>query len=232
MKQQNNIALIFFSRKQVDEAKHKSWFREHSKNHELASLLIDRAHSTVLNSGIPMYHFHEGNQKGNTFGERIANAYQEIFDLGYERVISVGNDCPELNNLNWQEISDDLAKGKSVLGPDTRGGAYLIGIHKTSFDKVLFENLSWQKNTLYKELVSFCKNTTILTELEQYRDINSIYDIQIITNTKKSFDKFFILLYQILRPKRQLNISLQLSHHDFYIFKDSPLRAPPFYKAA
>lgn len=227
MGNKKNIALIFFSRSSTGEARNKLWFKEHFKNRNAASLLIDKAESAVQESGIPVYHFHEENQKGSSFGERLANAYQEIFDLGYEQVISVGNDCPDLEKINWHEISLSLSKGKSVLGPDKRGGAYLIGIQKEFFHQKKFEKLSWQKDTLYKELVNFCQRSTTLLELEQYRDINSFHDIHLLSKVKKSIDKFSQLLFQLLKPLKVLVIEFQMITHDFYIFKDSPLRAPP-----
>lgn len=232
MKTKKNIALIFFSRTKADEARQKSWFREKSKNQELAQLLIERASSAIKASGIPVFHFDEQKQLGNSFGERIANAYQEVFDLGYEQVISVGNDCPDLKNINWEEITQDLSSGKSILGPDTRGGAYLIGIQKAAFNKTEFENLSWQKNTLYKELKQFCKNSTILSELTQYRDLNSYHDIRIISFVRKSEDYFFKLISQFLIYRIPSPIESKTTHHDFHIFNDSPLRAPPFLKAS
>lgn len=232
MKKRNNIALIFFSRTKADEARQKSWFRVKSKNQELAQLLIERASSAIKASGIPVFHFDEQKQIGNSFGERIANAYQEVFDLGYEQVISVGNDCPDLKNINWEEITQALSSGKSVLGPDIRGGAYLIGIQKTEFDKTKFENLSWQKNTLYSALKEFCSSTSKLTELTQFRDLNSLHDIQIISFARNSEDHFFKLISRLLISRIQSPVESKTTHHDFQIFKDSPLRAPPFLKAS
>tara|TARA_R110002012_G_scaffold299067_1_gene497869 strand:- start:71047 stop:71736 length:690 start_codon:yes stop_codon:yes gene_type:complete len=227
LKKQNNIALIFFSRNKAEEAKQKSWFKEQSKNQMLAEMLITRASTAIQSSGIPVYHFNEAKQIGNSFGERIANAYQAMFDLGYEQVISVGNDCPDLQNINWIELSQSLQSGKSALGPDTRGGAYLIAIQKKSFDKSQFEKLNWQKNTLYEELSQLCEETTELVELNQYRDINSFHDIRFLSR-QKSFTKSFLkLIAQLLQGFKGIAIEFQIKSHNFYIFKDSPLRAPP-----
>jgi glycosyltransferase A (GT-A) superfamily protein (DUF2064 family) len=222
-----DIALIFFSRTSVDEAKYKSWFNGKTKNHHAASLLINKAECSIQKSGIPVYHFHEQNQKGDTFGERIANAYQEVFDMGYEQVISVGNDCPDLEHINWKQISINLSKGKSVLGPDARGGAYLIGIQRKYFDKSKFETLSWQKNILYQELSLLCEQCTDLVELNQYRDINTFYDIQLLYKEKIVDGKFLKLIAQLLQSCKGFLRNLSITAHDFFIFKDSPLRAPP-----
>lgn len=227
MENKQNIALIFFSRTSVFEARNQSWFAEASKNNDVASLLIEKAKTTIEQAGIPVYHFHENNQKGSSFGARIANAYQEVFDLGYEQVISVGNDCPDLKNINWHDISTDLANGKCVLGPDKRGGAYLIGIQKQKFNQEQFERLNWQKNTLYVELAQLCKNSAELVELERYRDLNSFQDIRLLLKVKASQDKFFKLISQLLQPLKKFAVQFQIEVHDFHLFKDSPLRAPP-----
>ncbi|HET8858389.1 DUF2064 domain-containing protein [Marivirga sp.] len=228
MKKQFNIALIFFSRTKADEATTKQWFSGHSKNKEFAQLLIERANQEISYSGLPVYHFDERNQKGDSFGERLANAYQEVFNLGYDQVISVGNDCPDLKNINWERITQELASGKSVLGPDLRGGAYLIGIQKSSFDKTKFENLSWQHNKLFSELTQFCLKTSLISKLQKYRDINSLYDIRILATVKNSGDNFFKILSRFLKPAKPFIIAFRSAYHDFNIFKDSPLRAPPF----
>lgn len=227
MTKTKNIALIFFSRPKADEAKHKSWFKEHSKNQQIASLLIDKAQNAIKNSDIPIYHFNEENQKGFNFGERLANAYSEVFSLGYEQVISVGNDCPDLDKVNWQDINAHLAEGKSVLGPDKRGGAYLIGIQKKHFDKRKFEKLSWQKNTLYQELAQICKESTSLIELNQSRDINSFHDIRLLSKVKTFKTAFLKLISLLLQVFKGMAKDFHLTVHDFFIFKDSPLRAPP-----
>ncbi|CAN0575163.1 unnamed protein product, partial [Ectocarpus sp. 12 AP-2014] len=44
----------------------------------------------------PYFHISEKEQTGNSFGERFTNAIQTVFDKGYEHIITVGNDTPQL----------------------------------------------------------------------------------------------------------------------------------------
>lgn len=229
MKQESNIALIFFSRSKTEEAKHKAWFKAQSKNRSLANILIESTSKALEAIQIPTYHFNEKNQEGNTFGERIANAYQTVFDLGYEHVISIGNDCPDLVHIDWQEISASLQKGKSVLGPDTRGGAYLIGLQKSAFNKTEFEGLNWQKNTLFEELRAFCKKQTYTTELKQLRDINSFHDLRIYLKIRKTNKQFVKQIALLLKSSIALFVELKQHIIKSFLFDDAPLRAPPHF---
>jgi glycosyltransferase A (GT-A) superfamily protein (DUF2064 family) len=63
-------------------------------------------------------------------------------DRGYDKVIVLGNDSPGLH-LNLQEAFLELQDKSVVLGPDFKGGTYLMG-----FSKFLliggFAKIDWQ----------------------------------------------------------------------------------------
>lgn len=152
MEYNKDIALIFFSRTSVDEAKYKFWFKGKTKNLHAASLLINKAESSIQKSGIPVYHFHEQNQKGDTFGERIANAYQEVFDMGYEQVISVGNDCPDLEHINWKQISINLSKGNQFWALTPEEELTLLEFSENILIKVNSKPLAGKKHSVPRTL--------------------------------------------------------------------------------
>src|SRR6266480_4138092 len=35
-------------------------------------------------------------QRGEDFGEKLCRSIQQVFELGYERLLILGNDCPQL----------------------------------------------------------------------------------------------------------------------------------------
>jgi uncharacterized protein len=185
----NSIALIFFSRSATAEAKNKLWLRGEGirKNQLLAKALINQTKQVIERSGLDVFHFDETNQAGKTFGEKLANAYASVFGRGYAAAICVGNDTPQLNMVNWQEVIFALANGQNVIGPNCRKGAYLIGITKDSFDKEQFQFLSWQTASLQSELIEYCK-TPIL--LDQYYDLNNWKDILSVAEMIGSFRRF------------------------------------------
>ena len=226
-----NIALIYFSRRADAESRQKAWFRNKARkqNKAIASSLIVQSSRIVKASGLPVFHYHEGNQQGRTFGEKIANAYAEVFGQGYDAVIAVGNDSPELGQIDWQDAISRLQAGECVLGASMRGGAYFIGIHKAVFDAKSFSSLPWQTHRLFKALKTFCAAKQHAPYLLQVlRDVNSIHDLVAITKSQLLGRKFKRLLTSIISwfgnfsfpPAVHLYFSLQ--------FSARPLRAPPF----
>lgn len=92
-------------------------------------------------------------QRGNSFGERLANAFADAFAQGYTHVIAVGGDCPRLHEVDWDDVTRRLEQGEPVLGPTpNRDGAYLIGLSRRGFDRQAFAALPWQSPALFDAL--------------------------------------------------------------------------------
>lgn len=183
----NKLAILYFSRDARHEGGQKQWFGKSgdSRNREVATALISHSLKAVQASGLPVYRSHEGNQRGNTFGERLANAYEELFNLGYTGVVGVGNDTPELSSINWKEVTTPLQEGQCVLGASLRGGAYLIGITAAAFSKDNFKTLPWQTSSLFQSLQKFCSQGDMQPHLlPALRDVNTFHDLLAIVNIK------------------------------------------------
>ena len=229
MSEQKNIALLYFSRSARLEGRRKNWAsRRPELNRAIASSLILRSTRTVRASGLPVFHYHEGNQKGQTFGERMANAFQEVFALGFEAVISVGNDSPELARTNWQDITARLAEGECVIGPSLRGGAYLIGLTAAAFDPEALQLLPWQTEHLQGSLIRYCArrgaHPQVLTPL---RDINTWSDLLALVRDPDLGRRLRHIVRQLLNSSRQQTI--EYDHFSPFppILRARTLRAPP-----
>ncbi|MEQ9438813.1 MAG: DUF2064 domain-containing protein [Cyclobacteriaceae bacterium] len=227
---EEKIALIYFSRHATSEGRSKAWFSSAltEKNSSLASSLITQSTKVLRQAGFPVFHYHEDNQQGITFGERIANACQEVFALGYEAVITVGNDCPEMGNTNWHEIRQQLISGKCVIGPSLRGGAYLIGMTKKVFDKEHFQKLPWQTSRLFTALLEFCElpheSPCLLVSL---RDINTLHDVKKLLKSEILDGNLKRTLLRLLFQKSKHAAPQSGYLPTFPVLSDSPFRAPP-----
>src|SRR5687768_12779189 len=80
-------------------------------------------------------------QHGKDLGERMHNAFGTAFASGYEKVVIVGSDCPDLTGELIDEAFDALDHHDVVLGPAEDGGYYLLGIKKMYPD--IFQNKTW-----------------------------------------------------------------------------------------
>jgi hypothetical protein len=174
MKNPSQIAILFFSRSAESEAVHKKWTNDPAVDLKIARHLIRHARKQLKAAPFPIFRVNDSMQIGSSFGEKLANAFELIFQKGFENVIAVGNDCPD-SSVNWKLISDQLKQKKSILGPDKRGGVYLIGISAKMDFRSIFSKVRWNSKLVFRQLSDHLQNVYVL---EKKRDINNFHDIQ------------------------------------------------------
>jgi glycosyltransferase A (GT-A) superfamily protein (DUF2064 family) len=170
----SKTAILLFAQTASEDCK-KKYFHNGMK---LFSTLNIQTLNLVRRSELPFFIFTEKEQTGKTFGERFTNAIEQVFLKGFDNVITIGNDCPQLKTQQLIEAARNCLKGKTTIGPTLDGGFYLLAIQKRHFDKKAFLNLTWQKHTLRKELLKFLttKNTDII-QFCFYNDLDNLNDI-------------------------------------------------------
>ncbi|TMM58927.1 DUF2064 domain-containing protein [Maribacter algarum] len=173
----HKTAILVFARSSQEEVAHKSIYN----GGQLFDALTNHVLETVVKTQLPYFHFSEEKQTGNTFGERFTNAIKTIFEKGYEQIITIGNDTPQLEASHILEAEKQLSLNKSVLGPSVDGGFYLMGLHKSQFDAYAFQQLAWQTSDLSKQLLGLLKlrNADVyrlrtLSDIDTQADIKSI----------------------------------------------------------
>ena len=123
-------AIILFADLPDVEARIKRFCNDTSiKSSSLISAsLTQHAYELIQRTGAENFLIDTRQQRGKSFGERIMNAFSFVYEQGFENVICIGNDCPELDLSHLQIAITQTELGKVVLGPTTDGGVYLIGI--------------------------------------------------------------------------------------------------------
>lgn len=169
----SNTAILIFSRSARQEARAKGYSGNELKNEKIARQLILHTERAARLSGILVVKKYGNSQKGQLFGNRFANAIQEVFDLGYANVIALGTDSPGLNACIIKKISRLLESNEIVVGPSQDGGMYALGISKTIWNKCAFEQISWQTSAVQQGISNYALNRKC-TEvvLEQLPDID------------------------------------------------------------
>lgn len=181
----DNTAVIFFSRTQASESQSKNLDPSFRQNAKIVSAIYERTLNTLRKTGFDIIHYNEHLQKAESFGENIIGAFQYGFDEGYDQLILVGNDCVELSTSEILNSADHLSKTGVVLGPDYRGGLYLIGLNRESFAQSLsnIRQLPWQEQKLWKEcLLAFSD----FFQLRRLHDINNVDDLRQFIGTDHS----------------------------------------------
>ncbi len=89
-----------------------------SKNHEFLKNLADRNHMKTFN------------QRGETLGERIFNAFQYCGKKGYSEIVLIGTDSPSIPMNIIRNAFSQLERNDLVIGPCFDRGFYLIGTRR------------------------------------------------------------------------------------------------------
>ena len=174
MKSTSDIALLFFARSPYRDKKRRA-FASNKLHMEVVSHLHLKTYKQLRDSGLPVIVSNEHTQRSHSLAVNLSRAISEVFQKGFEKVIVVGNDCPEMNQLTLEKAITNLHEGKNVLGPDMEGGNYLIGIHKSGFCEKAFENALSISSQVHERLYAFLqKSDEPIVVLDQKHDINSL----------------------------------------------------------
>lgn len=115
-------------------------------------------------------------QEGDNLGERMLNAFKKGFEDGYERIVLIGSDLPDINKHHIENGLKVLNLNEVVFGPAEDGGYYLIGLSK--MHGFIFKNKPWsQSNLLEKTLTELNKKSIKFTTLVTLNDIDTFEDL-------------------------------------------------------
>jgi glycosyltransferase A (GT-A) superfamily protein (DUF2064 family) len=119
-------------------------------------------------------------QRGSSFGERLENAIEDLAELGYHQLVIVGRDCPDLEVSDVFQAFSLLESHRLVLGPDHRGGCYLIAFHTA--DRSLLRGVRWQRNSDCQELRErFGPENTLALLVKQ--DLDTLDDVRLLARS-------------------------------------------------
>jgi len=116
-------------------------------------------------------------QGDGDLGEKLKRAFDDAFDAGAQRVVTIGCDCPGLAIEHINRAFDALYFHDLVLGPASDGGYYLIGI-KRPLDE-LFENIPWGTDRVFETTVSLAQQLGLSAAiLEELHDVDRPEDLK------------------------------------------------------
>lgn len=115
-------------------------------------------------------------QCGNNLGNRMENAFKNIFDKRYENVLIVGSDCFELTSEIIEEAFSLLEKNEVVIGPAKDGGYYLLGMKK--MHATIFQHINWSTPEVFDQTLQKIKSLDLSYGLlPVLRDVDTVDDL-------------------------------------------------------
>jgi rSAM/selenodomain-associated transferase 2/rSAM/selenodomain-associated transferase 1 len=118
-------------------------------------------------------------QRGDDLGQRLANVFEDTFRLGFESVIVIGSDLPDLPPRLIREAVSALRNHPSglVLGPATDGGYYLIGMNRPH--PRLFQDIEWSSVRVVEqtmEAANAIKLSVVL--IDKWTDVDDVVNLR------------------------------------------------------
>ena len=119
-------------------------------------------------------------QTGTGLGQRMQNAFEELFRLGHKQVCIIGSDCYQLTSCIVKGAFEKLQSNDVVIGPATDGGYYLLGMCSPLKD--LFRGIAWSSENVMADTLKLAfglnlpvQHLPVLHDVDEEKDIDFDY---------------------------------------------------------
>lgn len=114
-------------------------------------------------------------------GAKMKSAFESQFKKGYEKIILIGSDTPHISKEIFDLTMGKLSTNEIVIGPSLDGGYYLIAFNHTTFNKEVFNKISWStsavlEQTLQKLHTKEVYLTMNLNDIDTYDDLKHFFN--------------------------------------------------------
>jgi rSAM/selenodomain-associated transferase 2/rSAM/selenodomain-associated transferase 1 len=116
-------------------------------------------------------------------GLRMGRALEDAFGQGFENVVIIGSDIPDITTDIMQRAFEMLRHIDLVLGPAGDGGYYLIGVHRNTFrhsNPQLFSDISWGTESVLPQTLTIAKRLGLnYSLLDTLNDVDRPADLSV-----------------------------------------------------
>lgn len=125
-------------------------------------------------------------QRGESLGDRLFHAAEDLLNLGYESLCLINSDSPTLPRASLIKAVGALSHpgDRVVLGPSKDGGYYLIGLKKAH--RHLFNNIEWSSAQVLSQTIERAGEIALDVEL-----LPAWYDVDDAASLRHLCDELF-----------------------------------------
>ena len=130
-------------------------------------------------------------QIGYDLGRKMMNAFYDAFKMGYEKVILIGSDIPDIDEEIIETAFEKLNSHNVILGPCFDGGYYLIGFDRDSFHYDIFDEIKWGSDSVLQHTIEIIKEDGLevvllpeLNDIDDFEDLKTFYSSGCKTKSK------------------------------------------------
>ena len=104
-------------------------------------------------------------QRGESFGERLSCAAEDLFHCGFDAVCLIDSDSPTVPAATFAHAMAILRSSREriVLGPSDDGGYYLIGLKRPH--REMFERIDWSTERVLEQTKARAKEIGLEVKL-------------------------------------------------------------------
>jgi len=137
-------------------------------------------------------------QTGKDLGQRMKNAFLQAFSDGFDKVVLIGSDIPDLPAEYLELAFKALETNGVVVGPSSDGGYYLIGFAKEAFLPDVFEGITWSSADVFEQTLNILKkHKQRVYLLPQWHDVDTLTNLKSLVrrNRNTAFQKSATICY-------------------------------------
>ena len=121
--------------------------------------------------------YNKRQQSGADLGERMSNAFKDLFEQGFKKVIIIGSDCYQLQTEIINQAITALTGVDVIIGPTFDGGYYLLGMSR--FIPKLFVDKKWSTEQVATQTIeTISKLNLSYNLLEKLYDVDEASDLE------------------------------------------------------
>ena len=121
------------------------------------------------------WHLHA--QSPGDLGQRMQSFFAHAFTAGYQRVVLIGSDSPDLPDAIIQNAFAKLTSHDVVLSPTTDGGYCLVGQRR--FVPTMFASIKWSSSRVFHDTTErLAEQNVSFATLGTWHDIDTVDDLQ------------------------------------------------------
>jgi rSAM/selenodomain-associated transferase 1 len=127
-------------------------------------------------------------QSDGDLGQRMYDAFETLFKMGYKNCIIVGSDLFDLKASIIEVAFENLKTHDVAIGPAEDGGYYLLGLKRNN--SLIFQNKNWGTETVFKATMKDLEDYRV-SLLETLNDIDTFEDLERSTYNRAELDRNF-----------------------------------------
>lgn len=217
----NNTCILYFT---TGNRGTKTFSSKKEKSNSVQRLLFAKTLKEIRNTKLD-FKISDGVKYGNNPLEKLNGAIADVFSAGYESLIIVGDDTPQLSASHIREANLHLKNGYLTIGPSKDGGTYLIAFNQTDFDNGILKDIHWHSEHFLDEILTNCAlQGSDFEFLPEFADID--YKLDLLAFIRENKVKSFVKALQNLLYSFKQSIKKILYFFTVY-FENCIDRGPP-----